>query len=156
MQELLQPGASRPSKRRWLRRIVLLAIVCYGVYGLWRVFPRFDSRLLGTWNQTSLRGSPATITFAHRGSGWRGNDAESRTFRWWTCGNKLLMHEDRGSKNANISAALAYAARTLLFLGPPSDVTEFTITRLDTYGAQLIKRSAISHAGAIPSLELRR
>ena len=46
--------------------------------------------------------------------------------------------------------------RTLLFLGPPSDVTEFTITRLDPYGAQLTKRPTISHAGAVPSLDLRR
>ena len=145
-----------PQTRRWTRRVLVLVLAGYGVFGVWRVFPRFDSRLPGPWEQTSLRGAPATITFGHRGSGWRGNDAESRTFRWWTCGNTLLMHEDRGSKRANIGAALEYAARTLLFLRPPSDVTEFTIKRLDAYGAQFVKRPEISDGGVTQSLELRR
>jgi hypothetical protein len=145
-----------PPRRRNLRRALLLALAAYGLFGVWRTFPRFDSRLIGAWNQTGLRGAPATLSFGQRGSGWRGNDAESRTFRWWTCGNKLLMHEDRGSKRANIGAAMEYAVRTLLFLSPPPDVTEFTIRRLDIYGAQFLKRPEISDGGVTQSLELRR
>ena len=145
-----------PQQPRRLRRALVVALAAYALFGVWRTFPRFDSRLLGQWHQTDLQGSESTFTFGHRGSGGRGNDRESRTFRWWTCGNKLLMLQDRGSTNANIGAALEYAVRTLLFLGPPSDVTEFTINRLDTYGVQLTKRPEISDGGVVESLELRR
>jgi hypothetical protein len=144
-----------PHRRRWPRRVLLLAVLVYGVYGVWRVFPRFDARLIRTWAQSSQGGALTTRSFFARGFGRVGNGPNSRTFRWWTCGNKLLIHTDRGDKGANIREAFEYAVRTLLFLAPQPDVSEFTINRLDAYGAQLIQRPEISDGGVQQSLELR-
>lgn len=99
--------------------------------------------------------SMPTRSFFDRGFGRVGNGPNSRTFRWWTCGNKLLIHSDRGRMGANVREALVYAARTLLFLPPQPDVTEFTISRLDTYGAKLIRRPHLSDRGIEQSLHLR-
>jgi hypothetical protein len=142
--------------RRWLRRILLLALVCYGVYGLWRVFPRFDGRLIGSWNIIDLNTPPADITFFPRGGGRRGNSHGEREFRWWTCGNRLIMHPIHRDRGENIKEAVEYAFRILFFMDPQPNVTEFDIVRLDGSSARFDQRPRLFETGVTDTLVLRR
>ena len=146
----------RPRQPRRRRIVFALVLLCYGVFAVWRVFPRFDARLLGQWRVGNGVDADTTWFFHNRGAGEQWNAHSRRTFRWWICGNLLVKHENRGSRSANISAALNYAFRTLLFLGPPERMTEFEIDRLDQYGAQFTSRPRQEQPGSRETLVLRR
>jgi hypothetical protein len=154
MREEIRSRDGRRSRR--LRRLLLVAAIGYGAYGLWRTFPRFDRRLVGSWTIMDLSGPRTTITFFERGGGRRGNINGERRFRWWTCGNRLLMHPDRGGTSENVQEALAYALRTLLFLDRPHDLSEFDIVRLESSLAQFHKRPRRHESGVTESLVLER
>lgn len=136
--------------------MLLMALVAYGAFAVWRVFPRFDSRLIGPWTIPRLSGPEEIMVFQPRGFGMQGYTHSSRTFRWWICGNVLVKHPDRGSHSANVRTALEYAVRTLLFLGRPRDMAEFDIVRLDPYGAQFEQRPRRETPGFKQTLVLRR
>lgn len=135
--------------------MLLTALLCYGAFAVWRVFPRFDSRLIGQW-RPGVRSEDVWV-FHDRGAGEWVNvtRVRPRKFRWFTCGNVLVKHEDRGSRSANMKAALEYAVRTLLFLGPPDGTTEFDIVQLNKYGAQFVSRARPADFRSSETLVLR-
>lgn len=135
---------------------MLLAIISYGIYGLWRTLPRFDGRLIGSWTIMDLNSPLASITFFERGGGRRGNVYGERQFRWWTCGNRLVMHPSRRTRGENIQEALGYAFRTLLFMDLPHDVTEFDIVRLEHSSARFDECPKIFETDVTQSLVLGR
>ncbi|QDT54081.1 hypothetical protein Pan44_21080 [Caulifigura coniformis] len=128
-------------RRNRARTALLLALFVWGVFAVWRGFPRFDSRLVGRWEIRDLGRTASVITFHEGGFGQRGNEHGHREFRWWTCGNRLLMHPNHVSRSANYQAVAEYALRAACFLGPPAEVSEFKIVRIEADEARFDRRT---------------
>jgi len=135
---------------------VLLTLFAWGVFAFWRAFPRFDSRLVGGWEIRELGQSTSGITFFEGGFGQRGNERGHREFRWWTCGNRLVMHPNRISRSANYKTAAEYALRSACFQGPPPDVSELEIVHIDAVEARFALRPWPAGSDVTKNLVLRR
>jgi hypothetical protein len=146
---------SQPRLRR-RRRVLIVVTVLLAGFATWRVFPRFDSRFLGEWHVVDGQLEDETITFYSRGNCGRTSTHDNRKRRWWVAGNKLVIHNAHPGRWANIQVIANYSIRTLLFIGPPADVTEFDIARIDAWSATLQRRPRLGATAVTETLALRR
>lgn len=144
------------ARQRLRRRILIAGGVAFCLFAVWRVFPRFDSELVGTWQIPDINPSDKTMTFYDGGFGQRHSSSRNQSFRWWICGGRLIMHDDLGSRSANMKAVFHYALRAMLLSGPPVGTREWKVVTLNEHVAQMESQSWSGLYSAMETLTLRR